>query len=232
MTDLFTDNGAAAPASYMDQLVGEGKQYKTVEELAKAAFFKEGHIRTIEEENAAIRAERDALKAVKTVVPSVPAVASDPVTTPPVVEPPLDLDTKIREVNERIQKETVTKTNLAEVERKMLETFGSQEKAAEVIRLKATELGVSPAFLQSTAAQSPAAFYTVIGLTAAPAVTPAASKSSVNTAAALSNAGNEPKQNTYKWFIKTYGNPGKWPASVHNQVHTAVFELGEDAFYA
>lgn len=44
-----------ATVNYLESLVGEGKKYKTVEDLAKAKFYADEHIRKIEEENASMR---------------------------------------------------------------------------------------------------------------------------------------------------------------------------------
>lgn len=228
MTENSLFTGDTTTASYVDQLVGEGKPYKTVEDLAKAAVFKENHIKTIEGENASLRNENTALKQVK----SVEAPKTDETVIQPtaVSTPEVDLDKKIRESLEQAQRENLAKANITEVENHMISVYGTKEKAAEVIQAKANELGVSPAFLQSMAAQSPNGFYKLVGLENKPAVSPAAPKSVVNSASTSSTA--EPAHKTYKWFVKTYGNPMKWSESINNQVHSAVFELGEDAFYA
>tara|TARA_X000001382_G_scaffold129998_1_gene123494 strand:+ start:6104 stop:6919 length:816 start_codon:yes stop_codon:yes gene_type:complete len=49
------DNKSTDDANYIDQLVGEGKKYSSIEELAKAKYHADQHISRIEEENKGMR---------------------------------------------------------------------------------------------------------------------------------------------------------------------------------
>lgn len=146
-----------------------------------------------------------------------------------------DLEARISKLTKEERDRERIQGNIDTVAAKLVETYGSEEKAREVVAAKAKELGVSPKFLQQIAAASPNAFFTQMGLssTSKPLV-PNASKSTVNAAALGStNMGHEPSPDTYAHFQKLKAEKGmSWFLSpkVQNEMHKLAMEKGE-TFY-
>lgn len=148
------------PPNPLDALVGEGRKYKSVEDLAKAVEFKEQHINQIEAENAQYRAnlqEQIELQRQRSQEAPPPPQSGQG-------QSEVDLEQRIRNTLEQTDREKRVATNVNEVSQKLVDVYGTPEKANEVVKQKAAELGVSIQFLMDSAAQSPKAFYAQIGL--------------------------------------------------------------------
>lgn len=161
--------------STIEDLVGEGKQYASQEDLARGKIYADEHIKKIEIENAALRDKvkdaevqgdlftrlKDELsekKEVPVVDPNKPVV-----TQPPVDEKPeVDFDKRVAEVVAEINDERQTKENLSRSLELMAKHFG--ERSKEVYTEKAQTLGVSKAFLEDVASRSPDAFASLMGI--------------------------------------------------------------------
>lgn len=101
-----------------------------------------------------------------------------------------------------------TERNIQAVSETLQKMYG--DRAAEIVALKASELGVSPDFLQSVAAKSPKAFYAQIGITEdLSRVTTASAhpaQSTVNTQVLDRRVTTQTTQpNTYKWYVEQAG---------------------------
>jgi len=230
---LFTETTTLT----VDQLVGEDKQYKSVDELPKAIVAKENHIKTLEGENKTYREKLTALEAIVAASQTREKPANEnPVVTPgktaevtPISDE--DLANRIRAVNARVTQEDLTKSNLSVVSDKLIETFGDETKAREAVSAKASELGVSVKFLQEMAAKSPKAFFVNMGITGEQKsvdVTPSRTNVNTTTASALTKS---VKPNTYQWYLEKYGTTKLLRSDVQNQMHKDALEKG-DTFYA
>ena len=113
---------------------------------------------------------REELKKRETVEDIIQRVTKPPVQSPlPVTElqpapatsgiTDEDLVQRIREVTSETTRAEKVARNTEEVATRLVEVFGSEEAANRAITAKAVEFGVSVEFLQSTAVQSPKAFY-------------------------------------------------------------------------
>jgi hypothetical protein len=178
----------------LSTLVGEGKKFQTVEALANSKIEADRFIETLKTERAAEAAEvlrlkaeletrksvEEQLKALKT---SAPEIKSPDPAAPAqgTVLTEDDLNKRILAVTESKRQEEVTRGNVQAVADGLVQAFGTEEKAREVVAAKAKELGVSTQFLQSVAASSPAAFFATIGVTAPKPSTSAVTRSDVNT---------------------------------------------------
>src|SRR5205814_431765 len=169
MEDLFQqDPNSQLPQidpnkNYLNEYVGEGKKFKTVEDLAKSKFHADTYIPLLERrldqyeaDRMAMKKEIDTRQSIEEIVNNLikkQTTTTQPLTPESKVEsvvnaPTLD-PTKIDElVSTKINEWDVQKrqtANVAEVRGKLKEKFGSN--FADVLKAKADELGVSPLFL-------------------------------------------------------------------------------------
>lgn len=176
MPELFTENQTTV--SPVADLVGEGKKFKTVEDLAKSKLEADNFINTLQDENKAARERLAALEAElatrKTVEDQLKAISTTKVVPQPpattVTEPAKgqvltdeDLTKRVKAITEAEQAGRQARQNIEAVSTQMTKTYGSEEKAREIVQNKARELGVSVQFLQDAAAKSPVAFFNLIG---------------------------------------------------------------------
>jgi len=130
-------------------LIGEGKKYATQDEANNALVYSQTHISNIEAENKLLREKSEAttdllaeIKKSKEAAPKTDEVDFDKL-----------VDDKL---NQRFAQDTAT-SNLQAVDVKMKGVFGN-DKAKELMKLKATELNMTLAEMQKVAEQSPNAF--------------------------------------------------------------------------
>ncbi len=161
---MFDQNNAAPnqePAKdvTLDELVGEGKKYATVEELVKGYSHSQAHITKLETENGDLRVKTEASKSIEQVLEELRnpqsngdsnnnAQEQDP--APASNEQPNVSDEVAKQLAALQQKQT-SQSNIDKVSQTLQSKFGS--KAKEVFDAKAAELGVD---LEALAAQSPA----------------------------------------------------------------------------
>jgi len=178
MADIFNNEFQADPPVDvgLNDLVGEGRKYSDPDQLAKAYAHIERHARTLEAENARIRAERDVKDATnhqqdpETREQEPPQMRQDP----PNSEAPKnsstpgsdDFRSQIREQVRALNEEDRAQANMDTAARKMVEVFGSEQAANEAIRKRAQELDVSVEWLRDSAGRSPNAFYASMGINA------------------------------------------------------------------
>jgi hypothetical protein len=198
MTGIFgADDQASNP---LDALVGEGKKYATVEDLAKSRVAADEHITRIERENAEYREgiERN-IREQQSRQNTPPAQVQD-LNVPAQRAPQEDLAERIREVTRQDREAAETTSNVTEVTDRLTSTFGGAEAANAAVKAKAQELGVSVQFLQDVASKSPKAFYKQMDLDAQPRQAPAP-HSNVNTGALHNqSAGTQAKAGTYAYY--------------------------------
>lgn len=161
-----------ASGSALDQLVGEGKKFATVEDLAAGKLHSDSHIVTLTSELSEIRADLDGRLNVADMLKELKEVQiGSKQGQPEATAPGLDAD----QVAELV-KSTVTNldvegrkaANRVEASNLMLTAWGDEAATKLMLQQKAQQLGVSTAFLQSAAEQSPSAFATLVGITGSP----------------------------------------------------------------
>lgn len=223
------------PTSLYETLVGEGKKFKTVEDLAKAKLESDRFIEQLKEEPKQLREdlnrlveETRLLKELATRNNGAP-LAQQEQKTPDSSSPEIDLDARIRETLKRTAEEDRRQQNINQVNEAMVQTYGTLEKAKEVLKQKATELGVGAEFLQDVAARSPKAFFQTVGITEVARAQMTSANSTVNTAAMGSTG---VKTNTYKWYQQLRkDNPSMYNSpKIQNQMMKDALNQG-DAFY-
>lgn len=207
MAEVFSDTTTVDPVA---SLVGEGKKFKTVEDLAKSKLEADNFINTLTGETADLKTRlaqaeaelasrktvEEQLKAITTnkVVPSVVPVTPVPPQGQVITDE--DLTNRVKAITERQTQAQTTQANVAQVTDRLLTLYGNEDKAKEAVSAKAKELGVSVKFLESAAGQSPAAFFSLIGANVT-TLAPAAPRSEVNIGQ-LNRQSNQPAQGTYE----------------------------------
>lgn len=210
MAEVFSD--AVTPVNPLETLVGEGKKFKTVEDLAKSKLESDNFIATLTTETAGYKEEIARLTAEvnarKTVEDQIKALNANKVVPPANSGTPEhkpqgqvitdeDLTKRVKAITESETQASVARANLSTVIEQLVKVYGSEEKANAALQAKAQELKVSTKFLESAAAQSPQAFFSLIGMTSVN-VTPHAPRSEVNGGFGDTRQVNQPAPGTYE----------------------------------
>lgn len=219
----------------VETLVGEGKKYKDVNELAKAYAHAATAIEDRERQLTGLREDLSTRLSVEDQLKQFQKGTNNPNEPPANIQTPnapngdQDLAKRIREVMDAANRENSSKANQEIVLSRLTELFGTPDKVGQVVRAKAAELGVSVAFLESIAVQSPKAFFAQLGIDTSQAQRPNAPASGgVNTMALGVHAG-APKEGTYEFFEEMRkANPTKfWDSKTQMKIHRAA----EDGTY-
>lgn len=224
--------------SIVDELVGEGKKFKTVEDALRGKveadrYIEEMKARLAEAEAKAAKAQtqEELLAELRKAAAASTASNSSPNNTN---AGSTATDTKVigEKDIERLVTETITKkereasaaANLRTTETKLKEMWGDDYRTK--LQGLSTELGMSPAEMDALAAKSPSAFLRLVSPNAAPKTAP--SKGTVNTDGFLNVPTTERTLSYYNNLRKT--DPVKyWSASVQQEKQRQVERLG-DAF--
>lgn len=184
-----TTEQAQAPAPSISipqealELVGEGKKYKTPEDALKALPHAQAHIARLEEEAKELREKAAGARAIEELYETLNARGQEgSMATPavPVVDESLVdkvLERKLQQID-LAKKETA---NLQEVSQALVEKYG--DKAADVFKKKAEDLGVNEAFIRDIVAKSSKAGLELFGLGKKEVPTSASPAGGVNTLA-------------------------------------------------
>ena len=210
--------------------------------VAKRLEDSQAFIKQLETENAEMRAaitkaeaEREAQRIIEEARKAA-APAPSREATPASSEPakPLNEDELVERVlkaqTER-QAQATEQANAKAASDRLVELYGTEEAANKVVLARAAELGVSPAFLLSTAKQSPSAFFDLMKLETAPKPV-AAPRNDVNTAALATHAPGV-KEGTnayYEQLRKQIGDAAYYTPKIQQQRFADAKRLG-DAFF-
>lgn len=145
----------------LEELVGEGKKYKTVEDLVAGFYHSQNHIATLENENQTYRSKVNELEEQTTGNQAVLDALSQQKTPNQSEQTSSNPDEEaVRKLVEQVveQKSTAQQAaaNLKKANEAAYKLYG--EDAKTKISEAAASMGVSVDFLRSTAQQSPAAF--------------------------------------------------------------------------
>ena len=163
--------------SFVKKLVDErGENWSDPEVLAKGKLEADGYIKTLEEQLASMREDMkkrdyqaeilDQLQnkatdsaTVDTATPNNIGSTETQNTTASLSEN--DLESLVEKTLVKREQDSVIKQNLAQVDQELVSSFGTEAEAT--VRNKAQELGMSMDRLRDIAAESPSAFFTLIG---------------------------------------------------------------------
>lgn len=168
MTDSLFETDQSQAARFED-LVGEGKKYKTTDDAAKALIEKDRFIAQLQAEGATFREEIKARLSLEELADRIarqtpngepsPTQRSEPGS--PQAEPaPTDLKAEVKRLLEEERSTQNRQSNLEKSKQAAKERFGGDYNAT--LRQIAEELSVSDKFLTDMAASSPAAFIKLI----------------------------------------------------------------------
>lgn len=151
---ILDGTNPTVPDNVLEALVGEGKTYKTAEDLAKGKLNADVHISKIELENKEMREKLAAAKTVEDLLEKInanaaPVVNNDGSTTSVATTPGMTAEQIAKLVEQQIQgRETATAkaSNLAKAEAKLKALFG--DKAKEVFDKEASNPVIKATMLQ------------------------------------------------------------------------------------
>lgn len=139
---MFEPNpNAETPKEVLTELVGEGKKYKTAEDLARSRLQADIHITKVEKENAELRDKLAGAKAVEDVLEAVKASAVSGRDSPDLVNSPAqgltaaEIASIVQEQVTGLETKRERILNRKKADIKMRELFG--EKAEEVFKEQA-----------------------------------------------------------------------------------------------
>jgi YesN/AraC family two-component response regulator len=249
VTDLFGsnhDSGSDLPhvdpnKNYVEELVGESKKFKTVEELARGKYEADQFIERLKQEQAALREELNSRKRLEEVADLLSSQQKNQSIEgqPPARDDgdkntaltPEQLEKMLEERLTKREQQQVRDKNINTVKEKLTEAFG-QNYAAK-LQQEANALGVSKEYLTNLAAESPSAFFRLVGLDASTKqqqgnlFSPPAS--SVNQAAFAPNVTGE---RTMSYYDKLKNDDPRtyWSPKVQNEMHRDAQRLGAKFF--
>lgn len=162
------DNGGAPlqeQSSPLEEFVGEGKKYKTVDELVTAFAHSQNHIATLEHENSearsAIEQYEEKLKQSNSVLNA--QNKQDTPTQPEATNSALDEEALRKTVEQVVEQRSTAQIQSDRVKQAndwAYETFG--DDAVKKIQEAASSLGVGVDFLKNTASTSVSAFQKLV----------------------------------------------------------------------
>lgn len=159
---------------YLDRLVGEGKKFKTVEDLARGKYEADAYVERLTEEQKELRAELEKRVGLEEKLDSLLKAQEGRDRKPN--DPPagkqvddLDIDKLIDgKLSERAKAEQ-ERTMFQESQKAVVDHFGGDaEQARQFVAKRAQELGVTPEYLGSRAKESKQAFLALVGIQARP----------------------------------------------------------------
>lgn len=217
----------------LKELVGDGKKFKSVEDLAKGKVEADKFIEQLKREQAELRAELSGKEELLKQVGKGKA-SDDGNKSEGGNQTPID-KTALEEIVVRVlESKTVgdqRKANLTQSVSKLREVHGDDQAVSKAIQARAAELGYSPKELQEVAEKSPAAFLTIMGVDGkAKQVQVAATKSGHSSSAAPKNSTVMNKaycDEVKKTDPKTY-----WSPKFQNEMMKARAQLGPERFYS
>lgn len=189
MSDLFTPadiqtNDVTDP---LEALVGEGKKFKTVADLAKAKLESDAFIEQLKREAAELRNEVSSKATIDEIMTQIRSLSpKPPVEAQPNPSPanppsnPDDLETVVLSLLDKKSKQETLTRNQQLVEQKLTEKWGADAQIN--LTKRANELGVDLNYLKKMAYESPNSFFELVGLNRQPAASPplVAPRSGVN----------------------------------------------------
>lgn len=238
--DIFNPNATPSDNTALEQLVGEGKKYSNVEELAKAYSNANSHIDSLKTDLQTTREfiaeELRKLAEQRQVTPPVAQIEEPRAPNPAPAAPPNgeveDLDTRIAKALENKTTQERLQANANLVQDVLVERLGSVEAATNAVIQKARDLGVDGKYMKETAANSPKAFFSLLGID--PDVKPTSSSTPTPRSDVNPNMVNPsaPKPRTYKFHEEVRKSTPKLYNSVQyqQQLMKDAMELGDEFF--
>lgn len=171
VTELFGNDDNLEPdipeENILETLVGEGRKYKSIEDLAKSVIYKDLHIKKIETENASYRTNQVAAQRLEELVSklSTPTPSSAPNLERREPEEPNKPSLTAESVEQIIERRDAKKrgdANLALVKEKLSEAYGSNWQ--QTLRQKAAQLDLTEQEVFAIARDKPKVLFESLGI--------------------------------------------------------------------
>lgn len=241
--------------NYMEELVGEGRKYKTQDDLAKGAYHSQIHIQRLEAEQQALREDLAKRLTLEEAVAKMTERTKELSTLDgnnqskddnlvPLTDSGSGRDNEANQheglsqeeilqlvqsqIEQREQSRT-KETNLSKVQSELQKVWGNNY--VNTLNNKAQELGVGQDFLDKLASEHPKAFLELVGAKQSPSKPPPTPPVSSQNTSPLTgtHTGNTRNQAYYSKMRKD--NPNLyWDAKTQMQMHEDASSLGE-GFY-
>lgn len=246
------ENGADKPTSLLNNtneipdnpfeaLVGDGKKFKTQDDLAKSVFHKDSHISKIERENAEMRellSKNDRTEKLESMLTELltrnkpsnevpPQTQEKPgVTSPGLTEE--DLEKRLESLLGKKTAEQTSKANLQEVREKLVAKYGSN--FADTLKQKATELGLNDEDVNGLASRNPRLFYKTFDIDVkAPTPSPSLTNK-VNAGVSPSFDGSGPKPRSHYVALKNKDRASYYSPATQRAMEKDALALGSAFF--
>lgn len=244
MSDVFSETTEAEQTDYLEQLVGEGKKFKDPEALARGKAEADEFIENLKRQNQELKEDLEKASKLDQILEEIrsneaakPSTArnddpgegeGDPSKTSSGLTDE-QLQALIEKTLSQRETEGRANKNLSEVNRVIGEKYGS--KAAEFLKSRADEIGLSVVKMKELAAENPKAFYRLVGLDGnSPNKGVEVGGNRLNSESSLSGGTNQTRADYYRELRKAdrrrYFSP-----EVQMQMFKEIKELGKDVFY-
>lgn len=241
MTDENTSNDGESGGDLLSSLVGEGRKFQSVEDLAKGKVEADSFIDKLKEENNALRAliqnQEDTQRSTKVMEDLLERVskATSERETPvnqtdnqPRNQPGSLTSKDVENIFKVLKAKEVEEQNQTKALSKIKDKY--KDKAEEILKSRASELGLDIDMLMQTARRSPNAFWNLIGENTNNSTNYQAPKGSVNSQAVVSgNTHGEVRNKAYYDKVKQEMGAKAFvmDAKLQAQLHRDMMSLGD-----
>ena len=237
MTDVFNTTTEAPDnetKSFLESLVGDGKKFKSAEELARGKAEADAHIerlnKTLDELREEVTKQDYAKKLLEELeqrkhneAPIQRTPAPDGQETKPDTKVEVDLDSLVEKALLKKEQERSASQNLKAANEKMEAAFG--DKAAQVLQTRAKELGMNVDRLKAIASESPSAFFALMGGQTDTKATSVKSTVTIDNFTNPNERGFQYYQNLRRQNKKAYYTP-----KVQRQMEADLQRMGKEKF--
>lgn len=232
MTDIFNTEPTVTPK--LEDFVGEGKKYKTPEDAAKALVEKDNFILRLQEE---ARKREDDLRTLAnttafndrmTALEAAQAQRAEPPVreaAPPA--PVIDVEDVVQKAIEARETANTRSRNLIDVKEKLTTLYG--DDYPNRVKARAAELNISLARLNEMAADTPAAFFAMLGVDNQRSLDNVAPPATRQNSAANFTLNTGKKDNSYYQNLRRTNPTLYWTPAVQMEEYNELKRQG-DAF--
>lgn len=234
----MTNENSEEIQSYLDQLVGEGKKYRDVEELAKGTFHANNFIEVLKKEKEQMQEQLQQSQTIADLLNFAPQQTTNQsestLIAAPVETPKEDVKVQERNVEEIVQ-ELLERKNQEQNQRiayqKVLDYFGKDEqKAGEYIRQKSADLGLPVSWFDDVARKNPNALVSILGIDKPSSPTPQLNPTINPAAVGTFQAGEQVKDHAYYQKLRRE-NPRLYNSpQIQQEKERSILSLGMDRY--
>lgn len=243
MTDLFSDQDDSPvidpSKNYLEEYVGEGKKFKSAEDLAKAKAESDAFIEKLKSETAGLRQELNTRLKLEEAIDRLSSQAPSSEHEPKAPEQdqgqpaikPEDIVKAVKDSLTADEKKAQRAKNTSFVEEKLQEAFGPTFR--RTIKEQAQRLGIGEEFARNLAAEQPNAFLKLFDVKAQPEGNSTAQNiphSNVNSEALGFKPDAGIKRKSFYDNLKKKDPKSYWSVRVQNDMHKEAQKQGASFF--